>query len=71
MEALKKMATPHSTVLRNGKPETISSLQLVPGDVVLLEAGNTVPADLRLMETAALRIEESSLTGESVPVDNS
>jgi P-type Ca2+ transporter type 2C len=69
MEALKKMATPHSTVLRNGKPETISSLQLVPGDVVLLEAGNTVPADLRLMETAALRIEESSLTGESVPVD--
>jgi P-type Ca2+ transporter type 2C len=69
MEALKKMATPQSIVLRNGKPQTISSLQLVPGDVVLLEAGNTIPADLRLMETVALRIVESSLTGESVPVD--
>jgi len=69
MEALKKMATPQTTVLRQGQPLMISSTELVPGDVVLLEAGNTVPADLRLVEANALRAVESSLTGESVPVD--
>lgn len=69
MDALKEMAAPHSRVLRNGHPVTILSVELVPGDVVLLEAGDLVPADLRLFETHALRIEEAALTGESVPVD--
>lgn len=69
MEALKKMAFTQSTVLREGKILQISSVELVPGDVVLIESGNVVPADMRLMEANALRIDESSLTGESVPVD--
>lgn len=69
MEALKKMATPGAVVIRNGKATSISSEELVPGDIVLLEAGNTVPADLRLLESHSLRVEESSLTGESVAVD--
>lgn len=69
MEALKKMAAPHAIVTRDNKHLTIPSAELVPGDVVQLEAGSVVPADLRLFETHALRIEESSLTGESVPVD--
>src|SRR5439155_13373870 len=62
-------ATPHASVLRDGQLHQLSSAELVPGDVVILEAGNVVPADLRLMEAHALRIEESSLTGESLPVD--
>lgn len=69
MEALKKMATPQTHVVRNGRSNTISSLELVPGDIVLLEAGSVVPGDMRLIETHSLRIEESSLTGESVAVD--
>ncbi|MFL5809925.1 MAG: cation-translocating P-type ATPase, partial [Flavisolibacter sp.] len=69
MEALKKMAAPSSSVLRNGSISSVHSEELVPGDIVLLEAGNTIPADLRLIESHSLRIEESSLTGESVPVD--
>lgn len=69
MAALKKMAAPQATVLRDGHPVHLSSAELVPGDVVLLEAGNAVPADLRLTEAHSLRMEESSLTGESVPVD--
>jgi Ca2+-transporting ATPase len=69
MDALKKLATPNTNVIRNGQPIKIASPQLVPGDVVLLEAGTMIPADLRLLETHSLRIEESSLTGESVPVD--
>jgi Ca2+-transporting ATPase len=69
MEALKKMAALQSSVLRDGKIVTVESIQIVPGDIVLLEAGNTVPADLRLFEVHALQIIESSLTGESVPVD--
>lgn len=69
MEALKQMSTPYTHVLRNKQHVNISSTELVPGDIVLLEAGNVVPADLRLMEVHSLRIEESSLTGESVPVD--
>jgi Ca2+-transporting ATPase len=71
MEALKKMAAPASTVVRNNQVITIPSADLVPGDIVLLEAGDLVPADLRLLESHALRIEESSLTGESLPVDKS
>ena len=71
LAALKKLATPTCTVLRQGSPERISAVALVPGDVVILEAGNIVPADLRLSETRGLRIDESTLTGESVPVDKS
>lgn len=71
LEALKKMATPNSTVVRNGKPVEIPSSQLVTGDMVLLEAGTLVPADIRLIEAHALRIEESALTGESMAVDKS
>jgi Ca2+-transporting ATPase len=69
MEALKKMAAPHANVVRNGKPRSIPSAELVPGDVVQIEAGSLIPADMRLFQAHALRIEESSLTGESVPVD--
>jgi Ca2+-transporting ATPase len=69
MEALKKMAMPQTHVIRNGRSTNISSTELVPGDLVLLEAGSVVPADLRLYETHGLRIEESSLTGESVASD--
>ncbi|HEV7333835.1 MAG TPA: cation-translocating P-type ATPase [Flavisolibacter sp.] len=69
MEALKKMATPQSTVLRDGHVSTIISTDLVPGDIVLLEAGNTVPADMRLLDIHSLKIMEASLTGESVAVD--
>ncbi len=68
MAALKKMAAPSATVIRDGKPETIPAGQLVPGDLVLLEAGNVVPADIRLSETVQLRTEEAALTGESLPV---
>src|SRR5688500_6961728 len=69
MEALKKMATPHSSVIRNGQVQTIESTELVAGDIVLLEAGNSVPADLRLYEVQAIKRIEASLTGESVAVD--
>jgi Ca2+-transporting ATPase len=69
MDALKKMASLNAVVLRDGNPCKISSSLLVPGDVVLLEAGNAVPADLRLIEVHGIRIDESALTGESVPVD--
>jgi P-type Ca2+ transporter type 2C len=69
MEALKQMATPQALVLRNGHPQTIDSEQLVLGDIVSVEAGNIIPADLRIIEAHAIRINESSLTGESVPVD--
>ena len=69
MEALKRMATLQAQVLREGKVQSIPSSEIVPGDLVLLEAGNAVPADIRLVETHTLRIDESALTGESVPVD--
>ena len=69
MEALKKMAAPDSLVIRNGKRIEIPSEELVPGDVVLLEAGNFIPADLRLIETVNLKIDEAALTGESESVD--
>ncbi|MBT0652868.1 cation-translocating P-type ATPase [Geomobilimonas luticola] len=67
--ALKRMATPSTTVLRDGTPVQIPAGTIVPGDVVLLEAGNVVPADLRLVEAVRLQAEESALTGESVPVE--
>ncbi|HEQ72180.1 MAG TPA: cation-translocating P-type ATPase [Spirochaetia bacterium] len=67
LAALKKMAAPQATVIRDGQVRQIPARELVPGDVVQLEAGNYVPADLRLSQTANLQIEEASLTGESVP----
>lgn len=69
LNELKKMTNPKAVVLRNGKLEEIESQYLVVGDVVLLEAGRVVPADLRLIETMSLKIEESSFTGESVPAE--
>ena len=69
LQALKRMAAPTATVIRDGHQDTIPAGGLVPGDVVVLVAGNNVPADLRLIETVNLRIQEASLTGESVPVE--
>lgn len=71
LAALKKMAAPDSQVLRGGKRVIIPSTQLVPGDVVFLEAGNFIPADLRLVESMNLRVDEAALTGESVSVQKS
>ncbi len=68
LAALKKMAAPEAQVLRDEHRVGIPASQLVPGDVVFLEAGNYIPADLRLAETVNLRIEEAALTGESIPV---
>lgn len=68
LAALKKLAAPEAHVLRDGHRQTIPARELVPGDIVFLEAGNYVPADIRLLEAVNLRIEEASLTGESVPV---
>lgn len=69
MEALQKMSAPSTNVLRNGQQAKIESVELVPGDIVSLAAGDTVPADLRIMESDALKINEASLTGESNTVD--
>jgi Ca2+-transporting ATPase len=69
MAALRAMAAPTATVVREGTQKSVPAADLVPGDVVLLEAGRIVPADLRLVEVASLRVDESALTGESVPVD--
>ncbi len=69
IEALQEMAAATSKVLRDGKVENIKSEDLVVGDVVLLEAGDAIPADCRILESASLKIEEAALTGESVPVN--
>lgn len=69
LDALKKMSAPSANVVRGGAMMSVKAAELVPGDVVLLEAGDHVPADIRLTETASLKIEEAPLTGESVPVD--
>ncbi|NLJ48661.1 MAG: calcium-translocating P-type ATPase, SERCA-type [Candidatus Atribacteria bacterium] len=69
LDALKKMSVPECEVIRDGSLQKISSEELVPGDIVLLHEGDYVPADLRLIEVYNLRIDEASLTGESVPVE--
>jgi Ca2+-transporting ATPase len=69
IEALQQMTTPHALIRRGGEVKEILSEELVPGDIVLLDAGRYIPADLRLLVTANLQIEESALTGESVPAD--
>ncbi|NWG08185.1 MAG: cation-translocating P-type ATPase [Chloroflexi bacterium] len=68
LAALKKLAAPDAQVMRDGSRKSIPSYELVPGDLVFLEAGNFVPADIRLLEAVNLRVEEASLTGESLPV---
>ncbi len=68
LSALKKLAAPEAHVLRDGHRVTIPAHELVPGDIVFLEAGNFIPADIRLLEAVNLRVEEASLTGESLPV---
>ena len=69
LEALQQMSAAQSKVIRGGKMEHLPSAELVPGDVVLLEAGDSVPADCRILESASMKIEEAALTGESVPVE--
>ena len=69
MAALKKLAVPAVRVRREGEVREIPAPELVPGDIVLLEAGNLVPADGRLLESANLRIQEAILTGESEPIE--
>jgi Ca2+-transporting ATPase len=68
LEALKKMLSPNITVVREGKEEEVPTRELVPGDILILEAGDKIPADARLIELHSLKCDEASLTGESVPV---
>ncbi len=68
LAALKKLAAPDAQVIRDGHRTTVPSYELVPGDIVFLEAGNFIPADIRLLEAVNLRVEEASLTGESLAV---
>ncbi len=67
LEALKKLTSPEARVIRNGQEHRVQTAELVPGDIVVLEEGDKVPADLRLLKTSSLEIEESALTGESLP----
>ena len=69
LEALQEMSAAQSKVMRDGKLVHMPSSELVPGDIVLLEAGDSVPADCRVIESASMKIEEAALTGESVPVE--
>lgn len=68
LAALKKMASPEAQILRDGRRISVPASEIVPGDIVFLESGNYVPADIRLVEAINLRVEEAALTGESVPV---
>ena len=69
LDALKNMSAPHARVIRDGTEKVINASDLVPGDIIILEAGDFVPADARLIKSASLKSEESALTGESVPTD--
>lgn len=69
INALKEMSTPNANAIRDGKEISVKSTELVAGDIVRLEAGDIVPADIRIIESASLQIEEASLTGESIAVD--
>ena len=69
LEALNRMSSPHTKVLRGGQVTEVVSTEIVPGDIVLLDTGDIIPADLRLIESVNLKIQESALTGESVPVE--
>jgi len=67
LDALKSLSAPHARVLRNGEEKVIDAVELVPGDIIHLEAGDFIPADARLIRSISLKSEESALTGESVP----
>ena len=69
LEALQKLSDHASKVIRNGKMDVIPAKELVPGDIVVLDTGDYIPADLRVIEAVNLKSQESSLTGESVPVE--
>ncbi|MCI9310458.1 MAG: cation-translocating P-type ATPase [Lawsonibacter sp.] len=69
LEELRRMSSPQATALREGAPRKISATALVPGDVILLEAGDQVPADARILECSRLQADESAMTGESLPVE--
>lgn len=69
LDALKQMSTPKAIVKRNGELVEIPSEEVVPGDIVIIDAGRFIPCDIRLIDSANLKVEESALTGESVPVD--
>ena len=71
LESLKKMAAPMAKVVRNGEPMVVNVEDVVPGDVVELEVGDIVPADIRITESYSMSVQESSMTGESVPVEKS
>ncbi|MBX3628577.1 MAG: cation-transporting P-type ATPase [Nitrosomonas sp.] len=71
LEAIQSMVAPRASVLRDGKRLTLDAERIVPGDLIVLESGDRVPADLRLIHAKSLRIEEAALTGESVPVEKS
>ncbi len=71
MEGLKKMGVTSTTVLRDGNPNVIDATEVVPGDIIILEAGDVITADLRIIEASKLSVDESILTGESVPADKS
>ena len=71
LEALKNLSAPHARVIRDGKESVIDASELVPGDIIRLEAGDFIPADARLVQSASLKSEESALTGESVPSEKS
>ena len=67
LEALQSLSAPHTRVIRDGQEQVIDATELVPGDIIKLEAGDSVPADARLIRSVSLKSEESALTGESVP----
>jgi Ca2+-transporting ATPase len=69
IEALREMAAPTAAVLRNGEEEEIPAREVVPGDVLILRAGDKIPSDARLIESVNLQVEEAALTGESVPIE--
>src|SRR5690606_3744220 len=69
LDAIRAMLSPHATEVRAGRRQEIDAAGLVPGDLVVLASGDRVPADLRLVDTRELRVEEPALTGESLPVE--
>lgn len=69
LDALKELSTPKAIIKRNGELKEIQSEEIVPGDIIIIDAGRFIPCDIRIIESANLKIEESALTGESVPVD--
>ena len=69
LEALQKLSAPMAKVIRSGQVIQISTKDIVPGDIVILETGDIVPADLRLIEAVNLKVQESAMTGESLPVE--